>query len=89
MIEAHIDYIMSCSDDEFEHITGVRLPEGAWDKWKEDMSNRTEELQKLFVQAVKAEREACIEAANNALTNEWEGVVDAVEAIRARESNND
>ena len=48
MIEAHIDYIMSCSDDEFEHITGVRLPEDAWDRWKADMHNRTEQLHYLF-----------------------------------------
>jgi hypothetical protein len=56
---ADIGYIMSCSDDEFEQVTGVRLSENAWDRWSDDMDRRTEQLLALFVKAVKAEREAC------------------------------
>jgi hypothetical protein len=56
---ADIGYIMSCSDDEFEQVTGVRLSEDVWDRWSDDMDRRTEQLLALFVKAVKAEREAC------------------------------
>jgi hypothetical protein len=50
---------MSCSNDEFEQVTGVRLSANAWDRWSDDMDRRTEQLLALFVKAVKAEREAC------------------------------
>ena len=54
-----INYIMSCSDDEFERVTGVRLPEEAWERWCNDMDKREKELQALFAKAIAAEREAC------------------------------
>lgn len=58
-MNADIAYIMSCSDDEFQQVTGVRLPEDAWDRWSDDMDKRTNELLALFEKAVAAEREAC------------------------------
>jgi hypothetical protein len=56
---ADISYIMSCSNDEFEQVTGVRLSANAWDRWSDDMDRRTEQLLALFVKAVEVEREAC------------------------------
>jgi hypothetical protein len=56
---ADIGYIMSCSNDEFEQVTGVRLSEDAWDRWSDDMDRRTEQLLMLFGKAVADEREAC------------------------------
>jgi DNA-binding SARP family transcriptional activator len=54
---ADIGYIMSCSNDEFEQVTGVRLSEDAWDRWSDDMDRRTEQLLMLFEKAVAEERE--------------------------------
>ena len=54
---ADIGYIMSCSDDEFEIVTGVRLPDGAWDRWSDDMDKRKDDLLALFEKAVAEERE--------------------------------
>jgi DNA-binding SARP family transcriptional activator len=53
-----IAYIMSCSDDEFERVTGVRLPDDAWDRWSDDMDKRKDELLALFEKAVAEERES-------------------------------
>jgi DNA-binding SARP family transcriptional activator len=54
---ADIGYITSCSNDEFEQVTGVRLSEDAWDRWSDDMDGRTEQLLMLFEKAVAEERE--------------------------------
>jgi hypothetical protein len=96
---ADISYIMSCSNDEFEQVTGVRLSANAWDRWSDDMDRRTEQLLALFVKAVKAEREACAkvceseaemfkscaEGANDG-RYDWkeDGARDCAYAIRAR-----
>jgi hypothetical protein len=81
---ADISYIMSCSNDEFEQVTGVRLSEDAWDRWSDDMDRRTEQLLALFVKAVKAEREACAKLAYEIL-DEYESYDFGVAAaIRAR-----
>ena len=50
-MNADISYIMSCSDDEFEQVTGIRLPEDAWERWSADMDKRKDELLALFAKA--------------------------------------
>lgn len=83
-MNADIAYIMSCSDDEFQQVTGIRLPEDAWDRWSDDMDKRTDELLALFEKAIAAEREACIEACWKPELNDWEGRAACIAAIRAR-----
>lgn len=83
-MNADIAYIMSCSDDEFQQVTGIRLPEDAWDRWSDDMDKRTNELLALFEKAVAAEREACIKACWELELNDWEGRAACIAAIRAR-----
>jgi hypothetical protein len=79
---ADIGYIMSCSNDEFEQVTGVRLSEDAWDRWSDDMDRRTEQLLALFVKAVKAEREACAKLCDAA--DKSTHPADLADAIRSR-----
>jgi hypothetical protein len=79
---ADISYIMSCSNDEFEQVTGVRLSANAWDRWSDDMDRRTEQLLALFVKAVKAEREVCADLCYQLVNNSRETRFAA--AIRAR-----
>ena len=50
-MNADISYIMSCSDDEFEQVTGIRLPEDAWERWSNNMDKRKNELLALFEKA--------------------------------------
>lgn len=73
-----------------EQIIQMAQEANIWiaDGW-EKHGTTVPELMRFAKVVAKHERNACIEAANNALTNEWEGVVDAVEAIRAKENNND
>jgi hypothetical protein len=58
-MNADISYIMSCSDAEFEKVTGVRLPDEAWERWCNDMEERKEQLLLVVQKAIETEREAC------------------------------
>ena len=41
-------------------------------------------LEKFAALVASAEREACVKACDDVITNEWEGAVDCANAIRAR-----
>ena len=90
-MNADISYIMSCSDAEFEKVTGVRLPDEAWQRWSNDMEERKEQLLLVFQKAIETEREACAKLCeemrtyvdrNNAVTQA--SANECANAIRAR-----
>ena len=83
-IDADVAYIMSCSDAEFEQVTGVRLPDEAWEYWCKDMEERKEQLLLVVQKAIQNEREACANACEEAKTNDWEGSMVCAAVIRAR-----
>jgi hypothetical protein len=83
-MNADISYIMSCSDAEFEKVTGVRLPDEAWQRWCNDMEERKEQLLMVVQKAIETEREACANACEEAKTNDWEGSMVCATVIRAR-----
>jgi len=78
-MNSDISYIMSCSDAEFENVTGVRLPDEAWQRWCKDMEERKEQLLLVVQKAIKTEREACAKEAERTFYS-----VQAAENIRAR-----
>jgi len=78
-MNSDISYIMSCSDVEFENVTGVRLPDEAWERWCKDMEERKEQLLLVVQKAIKIEREACAKEAERTFYS-----VQAAENIRAR-----
>lgn len=85
-MNADISYIMSCSDAEFEKVTGVRLPDEAWQRWCNDMEERKEQLLLVVQKAIETEREACAkECEHTALRmgSEWMAQ-HCAQAIRAR-----
>jgi hypothetical protein len=79
-MNADISYIMSCSDAEFEKVTGVRLPDEAWQRWSNDMEERKEQLLLVVQKAIETEREACAKLCAEFGIQGW----DCEEAIRAR-----
>lgn len=83
-MNSDISYIMSCSDAEFENVTGVRLPDEAWQRWCKDMEERKEQLLMVVQKAIETEREACANACEWAKTNDYEGAMVCADVIRAR-----
>jgi len=80
-MNADISYIMSCSDAEFEKVTGVRLPDEAWQRWSNDMEERKEQLLLVVQKAIETEREACAKLCEEP---GWNAANWCAKAIRAR-----
>ena len=82
-MNADISYIMSCSDAECEKVTGVRLPDEAWERWCNDMEERKEQLLLVVQKAIEIERVACAKVCESHW--EKEGAASwCARAIRAR-----